>query len=111
MAKDNARSPPIPLSNSSTLIPSLVQTETSSGTLSETQALAKPNCIRIRPCYILIVLGILSIAGSLAPAIWQASIRDDLSGGFTLAQYILGVGIFIVGSMVAIHSRTCTFWQ
>ncbi len=65
----------------------------------------------VRPCYILVFLGFLSIAGSLAPAIWRANTQDDLSGGFTLAQYILGVGIFVVGSMVAIHSRTCVCWQ
>ncbi|MCJ1458337.1 hypothetical protein MMC28_008708 [Mycoblastus sanguinarius] len=65
---------------------------------------------RIRPCYILIVLGFLTIVGSLAPALWRSADRDDLSGGFSLGQYILGVGVFVIGCAVAIHSKTCTCW-
>ena len=65
----------------------------------------------IPPCYLLIFLGLLTVIGSLVPGLWRASSRNDLSGGFTLAQYILGVGIFVVGSMVAIHSKTCECWK
>ena len=65
----------------------------------------------IPPCYLLIFLGLLTIIGSLLPGLWRASSRNDLSEGFTLAQYILGVGIFVVGSMVAIHSKTCECWK
>ncbi|KAK0509786.1 hypothetical protein JMJ35_008180 [Cladonia borealis] len=65
----------------------------------------------IPPCYLLIFLGLLTVIGSLLPGLWRASSRNDLSGGFTLAQYILGVGIFVVGSMVAIHSKTCECWK
>ena len=63
------------------------------------------------PCYVLIFLGLLTVIGSLLPGIWRASSSNDLSGGFSLAQYILGVGIFIVGSMVAIHSKSCECWK
>ena len=66
---------------------------------------------KVRPCYLLIFLGILTVVGSLAPALWRSSTLHDFSGGFTLAQYILGVGIFVVGSVTAIHSRSCTCWQ
>ena len=65
----------------------------------------------IPPCYLLIFLGLLTVIGSLLPGLWRASLDNDLSGGFTLAQYILGVGIFVVGSMVAIHSKTCECWK
>lgn len=65
---------------------------------------------RIRPCYILIFLGSLTIAGSLIPALWLSIARKDMSNGFSMAQYILGLGVFIVGCAVAIHSRTCTCW-
>ena len=65
----------------------------------------------IPPCYLLIFLGFLTVVGSLVPGLWRASSRNDLSGGFSLAQYILGVGIFIVGSMVAIHSKNCECWK
>lgn len=66
---------------------------------------------KIRLCYILIILGLVTVIGSLAPALWQSSSNHDLSGGFALAQYVLGVGIFVVGSITAIHSKTCTCWQ
>lgn len=65
----------------------------------------------IRPCYLLIFLGLLTVIGSLLPGLWRAISRNDLSGGFSLAQYILGVGIFVVGSMVAIHSKSCECWK
>lgn len=66
---------------------------------------------RIRACYILIFLGFLTIVGSLVPALWRSIPHNDLSGGFTLAQYILGVGALVVGCAVAIHSKTCTCWS
>ncbi len=62
----------------------------------------------IRICYTLIFLGLLTIIGSLVPAVWRSIHSNDLSGGFTLAQYILGVGMFVIGCVVAIHSRKCT---
>ncbi len=65
----------------------------------------------VRTCHILIFLGFLTILGSLVPALWRSVARNDIQGGFSLAQYILGVGVFIIGFIVAIHSRTCTCWQ
>ena len=67
--------------------------------------------LQIPLCYILIFLGFLTVIGSLIPALWRSNARHDLSGGFGLAQYILGVGVFVVGSMAAIHSRTCRCWR
>lgn len=71
----------------------------------------RPQLPRTRLCYLLILLGALTVAVSLAPAIWRFIADRDLSGGFALAQYILGVGVFAVGSVAAIHSRSCTCWQ
>lgn len=65
----------------------------------------------VRTCHILLFLGFLTIVGSLIPALWRSVARNDIQGGFSLAQYILGVGVFIIGFFVAIHSRTCTCWQ
>ncbi len=64
-----------------------------------------------RPCYVLIFLGLLTIVGSLVPALWRSISHNDISGGFSLAQYILGVGVFVIGCVVAIHSRTCNCWS
>ena len=69
-----------------------------------------PSALKIRACYIFILLGVFTIVGSLASALWRSIDRDDMSGGFSLAQYILGVGVFVIGCMVAIHSKTCTCW-
>lgn len=79
--------------------------------VSISTAMGKRSLKQIRFCYTLIALGILTIVGSLAPALWRSANRDDLSGGFSLAQYILGVGVFVIGSMTIIHSKTCTCWQ
>ena len=43
--------------------------------------------------------------------LWRSISRNDISGGFSLARYILGVGVFVVGCEVAIHSKTCTCWS
>ncbi len=66
---------------------------------------------RIRPCHIIILLGLLTIVGSLAPAFWRSIARNDISGGFSIAQYILAVGVFVIGGMLVIHSKTCTCWS
>ena len=65
----------------------------------------------IRTCYTLIFFGLLTIIGSLVPAVWRSIYTNDPSGGFTLAQYILGIGVFVIGCVVAIHSRKCTCWS
>ena len=65
----------------------------------------------IRPCHIIILLGLLTIVGSLIPAFWRSIARNDISGGFSIAQYILAVGVFVVGGMLVIHSRTCSCWS
>ena len=88
---------------------SLQQTESPFTATSQTRRTEKWPFIP--PCYLLIFLGFLTVIGSLVPGLWRASSRNDLSGGFSLAQYILGVGIFVVGSMIAIHSKSCECWK
>lgn len=62
-------------------------------------------------CHIIILLINLTIFASLGPGLWRWIADDDLSGGFTVAQYILGAGMLVVGTMVAIHVKTCTCWK
>ena len=97
--------PQLPTANSDNLL----ETEYRSTAICYTRISRKRESIP--PCYLLIFLGLLTVIGSLVPGLWRASSRNDLSGGFKLAQYILGVGIFVVGSMVAIHSKTCECWK
>lgn len=66
---------------------------------------------KVRTCHILILLDFLTIVGSLVPAVWRSIALNDVSGAFSLAQYILGIGVFVVVCIVTIHSRTCTCWQ
>ena len=65
----------------------------------------------IPPCYILIVLGVCTIVGSLTLALWCSIDRSDISGGFAVAQYILAVGALVLACVLNIHSRTCTCWS
>ena len=58
----------------------------------------------VRTCHTLIFLGVLTIIGSLGAALWRSVAYDDIQGGFSLAQYILGVGVFVIGCIVAIHA-------
>ena len=69
------------------------------------------HCVSVRPCYGIILLAAATVLGSLAPALWYAFQRNNMSEGFTLAQYILGAGVFVTGSVTAIHSKTCTCWR
>ena len=65
----------------------------------------------MRTCYTLIFFGLLTIIGSLVPALWRSIHFNDVSGGFNLAQYTLGVGVFVIGCVVAIHNKKCTCWS
>ena len=65
----------------------------------------------IRTCYILVALVMLSIAGSLALALWRTINNSDIQGGYSIAQYILAVGALVVGCVLVIHSRTCSCWS
>ena len=68
-------------------------------------------CSSIRTCYFLVVLGMISIAGSLALALWRSINNSDIQGGFSIAQYVLAVGALIIGCVLVLHSRTCSCWS
>lgn len=46
-------------------------------------------------CYILIFLGLLAIICSLTAALWRSIGSGDISGSFSIGQYILGVGMLV----------------
>ena len=68
-------------------------------------------CSSIRTCYILVALGMFSIAGSLALALWRTINNSDIQGGFSIAQYVLAVGALIIGCVLVLHSKTCSCWS
>ena len=47
--------------------------------------------LRWRFCYIMICIGLLTFGGSLALALWWSFTRNDVSGGFTMAVYVVAV--------------------
>ncbi|KAI0455734.1 hypothetical protein F5B21DRAFT_180060 [Xylaria acuta] len=63
-----------------------------------------------RPCYYL--LGGLSIGlvTSLALALWWARSRGDLSAGFTLGSYVVGVDALVVAAAAVFHAPSCRCW-
>ena len=65
----------------------------------------------IRTCYVLVALGMVSIAGSLALALWRSINNSDIQGGFSIAQYVLAVAALIIGCVLVLHSRNCTCWS
>lgn len=93
----------------STILPAPVPCTRWKGAFFVSRSMRSYRCIR--PCHVLIALGFITIVGSLAPAIWRSTNRNDISGGFSLGQYILGAGVFVIGSIVMIHSKKCTCWD
>ena len=68
-------------------------------------------CSSMRTCYILVTLGVFSIASSLALALWRTINYEDIQGGFSVAQYILAVTALVIGCVLVLHSRTCSCWS
>ncbi|KAI0552287.1 hypothetical protein F4679DRAFT_535164 [Xylaria curta] len=63
-----------------------------------------------RPCYYL--LGGLStgIVSSFALALWWARSQGDLSAGFTLGSYVVGVDALVVAAAGVFHAPSCRCW-
>lgn len=72
----------------------------------------KPMRKKVKICHVLIFLALTTVISSVMPAsVLSYSMEDDLQGGVVLRKYIPGAGMLLVGTMAAIHSRTCTCWQ
>ena len=69
-----------------------------------------PRPFAIKTCHILIVLGSVTILGSLVGALWRTEVLDDASGGFALGQYFLEAGALVVGCFTAVHVKYCQCW-
>ena len=85
--------------------------------ISTSPSLARPSRIfqqlphhrplNIKTCHILILLGTITIIGSLTGALWRTEALDDASGGFALGQYFLAVGALVMGCWTAVHVKYC----
>lgn len=67
--------------------------------------------LRWRFCYIVICIGLLKFGGSLALALWRSFTRNDVSGGFTMAAYVVAVDGLPWASLQMRHSQRCNCWR
>ena len=66
---------------------------------------------RWRFCHVVIGTGLLIFVGSLTLALWWSLTRNDVSGGFTMAAYIVAVGGLPLASIQMRHSQRCNCWK
>lgn len=66
---------------------------------------------RIRMCTVFLLLSLLAFILSLAVAMWWTSTRNDISGGFTVGSYVVGVVGLPLGLAGLGHYRVCRCWK
>lgn len=67
--------------------------------------------IRWRFCYVIMLIGFLTFIGSLELALWWSFTRNDVSGGFTMAAYVVAVGGLPLASLQMRHNHRCQCWK
>lgn len=70
-----------------------------------------PAPLQRRTCFILIGVASGTILASLSIALWWSMTAHDVSGGFTMAGYIVALGGIIMYPIQSAHSRNCTCWR
>jgi hypothetical protein len=65
----------------------------------------------IRPCYLLVALGLLVIGGSLAVGLYFSIAKDRMGDGFTAAGWMTAVGTLILAAPMAKHYPHCKCWE
>ena len=65
----------------------------------------------LRTCFILIALCFATVTLSLSIALWWSFYANDVSGGFTMAGYIVALGGIIMFPIQSAHSKSCTCWR
>jgi hypothetical protein len=66
---------------------------------------------RIRPCYLLVTLGLAVIGGSLAIGLYYSIAKDRMGDGFTTAGWMTAVGTLILAAPMAKHYPHCKCWE
>lgn len=62
-------------------------------------------------CHIVIVIGLFTFAGSLALGLGWSVARNDVSGGFTMAAYVVAVGGIPLAFVQIQHNQRCKCWK
>ena len=66
-----------------------------------------PYWLRPTVCTAYIGLYLAVLAASLAVSLWGTLVKDDMSGGFTVGTYMVGVGFPLVRAMQLRHQAQC----
>lgn len=79
--------------------------------LHEQEEPEKRGSFRFRVCHVVICIGILTFVGSLTLALWWSMVKNDVSGGFTMAAYVVAVGGLPLASIQIRHNQRCRCWK
>jgi nucleoside phosphorylase len=66
---------------------------------------------RIKPCYLMVALGLLAIGGSLAVGLFYSIAQDRMGDGFTTAGWIVAVSTLMLAAPMAKHYPNCRCWD
>jgi nucleoside phosphorylase len=66
---------------------------------------------RIKPCYIMVALGLLAIGGSLAVGLFYSIAQDRMGDGFTTAGWMVAVSTLMLAAPMAKHYPKCRCWE
>lgn len=66
---------------------------------------------RIKPCYVMVDLGLLSIGGSLAVGLFYSIAQDRMGDGFTTAGWMVAVSTLMLAAPMAKHYPHCRCWD
>jgi hypothetical protein len=62
-------------------------------------------------CWIIIILGGITIAGSFAVGLFYSIVKDQMGDGFTVAGWIIAVGTLAFAVPVTQHYPRCNCWK
>jgi hypothetical protein len=66
---------------------------------------------RIKPCYVMVVLGFLAIGGSLAVGLFYSIAQDRMGDGFTTAGWMVAVSTLMLAAPMAKRYPNCRCWE
>ena len=65
---------------------------------------------RVKPCYVMVVLGSLAIGGSLAVGVYYSTAQDRMGDGFTTAGWMVAVSTLVLAAPMMKHYPNCRCW-
>lgn len=77
--------------------------------LPSAKKLTRAQCIK--PCYVMVMFGLLSIGGSLAVGLFYSIAQDRMGDGFTTAGWMVAVSTLILAAPMMKHYPNCRCWD